>query len=124
MGLGQELNAGAASGYQRLSLWGEGIDVPLPPRPALTEDLDVDVCIVGAGFTGLWTAHALASADPSLRVVVLGREGAGFGGSGAKGRWVRGAVRRLRRPPGPPPRSRCHAGDAPSHAGDRGPRRR
>jgi glycine/D-amino acid oxidase-like deaminating enzyme len=78
---------GAASGYQRLSLWWEAIPVPLPPRPALTEDLDVDVCIVGAGFTGLWTAHSLALADPSLRVVVLEREVAGFGASGRNGGW-------------------------------------
>ena len=78
---------GAASGYQRLSLWWEDIPVPLPPRPALTEDLDVDVCIVGAGFTGLWTAHALVQADPSLRIAVLEREVAGFGASGRNGGW-------------------------------------
>ena len=77
----------AASGYQRLSLWWEAIPVPLPPRPALTEDLDVDVCIVGAGFTGLWTAHSLALADPSLRIAVLEREVAGFGASGRNGGW-------------------------------------
>ena len=79
--------AGAASGYQRLSLWWEAIPVPLPPRPPLTEDLDVDVCIVGGGFTGLWTAHSLALADPSLRVAVLEREVAGFGASGRNGGW-------------------------------------
>ena len=60
---------------------------PLPARPALTEDLGVDVCIVGAGFTGLWTAHALAEADPALRIVVLEREVAGFGASGRNGGW-------------------------------------
>jgi glycine/D-amino acid oxidase-like deaminating enzyme len=78
---------GAASGYQRLSLWWEGIPVPLPRRPALAEDLDVDVCIVGAGFTGLWTAHSLALADPTLRIAVLEREVAGFGASGRNGGW-------------------------------------
>jgi len=78
---------GAVSGYQRLSLWWEAVPAPLPPRPALTEDLDVDVCIVGGGFTGLWTAHSLAVADPSLRVVVLEREVAGFGASGRNGGW-------------------------------------
>jgi glycine/D-amino acid oxidase-like deaminating enzyme len=78
---------GAASGYQRLSLWWEAIPDPLPPRPALTDDLDVDVCIVGAGFTGLWTAHSLALADPSLRIAVLEREVAGFGASGRNGGW-------------------------------------
>ncbi len=87
MGRGEELAGGATSGYQRLSLWWESIPAPLPPRPALTEDLDVDVCIVGAGFTGLWTAHALVQADPSLRVAVLEREVAGFGASGRNGGW-------------------------------------
>ena len=87
MGRGEELAGGATSGYQRLSLWWEAVPVPLPPRPALTEDLDVDVCIVGAGFTGLWTAHALAQADPSLRIAVLEREVAGFGASGRNGGW-------------------------------------
>jgi glycine/D-amino acid oxidase-like deaminating enzyme len=78
---------GTASGYQRLSLWWEAVPAPLPSHPALTEDLDVDVCVVGAGFTGLWTAHALAEADPSLRVLVLEREVAGFGASGRNGGW-------------------------------------
>jgi glycine/D-amino acid oxidase-like deaminating enzyme len=45
------------------------------------------VCIVGAGFTGLWTAHALARADPSLRIAVLEKEVAGFGASGRNGGW-------------------------------------
>ena len=77
----------AGSGYQRLSLWWEAIPAPLPPRPALTQDLEVDVCIVGAGFTGLWTAHSLIRRDPALRVAVLEREVAGFGASGRNGGW-------------------------------------
>ncbi len=76
-----------ASGYQRLSLWWEAVPAPLPPRPALTRDLEVDVCIVGAGFTGLWTAHSLLQRDPALRIVVLEREVAGFGASGRNGGW-------------------------------------
>ena len=78
---------GHASGYRRLSLWWEAVPAPLPPRPALSEDLDVDVCIVGAGFTGLWTAHSLALADPSVRIAVVEREVAGFGASGRNGGW-------------------------------------
>jgi glycine/D-amino acid oxidase-like deaminating enzyme len=45
------------------------------------------VAIVGAGFTGLWTAYYLAREDPSLRVVVLEAETAGFGASGRNGGW-------------------------------------
>jgi glycine/D-amino acid oxidase-like deaminating enzyme len=45
------------------------------------------VAIVGAGFTGLWTAHYLAEADPTLRIAVLEAETAGFGASGRNGGW-------------------------------------
>jgi glycine/D-amino acid oxidase-like deaminating enzyme len=43
--------------------------------------------VVGAGFTGLWTAYYLLGADPSLRVAVLEAETAGFGASGRNGGW-------------------------------------
>ncbi len=56
-------------------------------RPALATDIVVDVAIVGAGFTGLWTAYALKTIDPTLRVAVLEREVAGFGASGRNGGW-------------------------------------
>jgi glycine/D-amino acid oxidase-like deaminating enzyme len=55
-----------------------------PPLPGHT---DADVAIVGAGLTGLWTAHALLVADPRLRVLVLERETVGFGASGRNGGW-------------------------------------
>lgn len=58
-----------------------------PARDALPGDRDADVAIVGAGFTGLWTAYYLLKADPSLRVVVLEKETAGFGASGRNGGW-------------------------------------
>jgi glycine/D-amino acid oxidase-like deaminating enzyme len=56
-------------------------------RPALADDVEADVAIVGAGYTGLWTAYYLAKAEPSLRIVVLEREFAGFGASGRNGGW-------------------------------------
>jgi glycine/D-amino acid oxidase-like deaminating enzyme len=62
------------------------------PRPALDGDREADVCIVGAGYTGLWTAYELRRADPSLDVVVLEREVAGFGASGRNGGWVLGEI--------------------------------
>jgi glycine/D-amino acid oxidase-like deaminating enzyme len=60
---------------------------PAPPRPPLDGDVDVDVAVVGAGFTGLWTAYYLAEAAPSLRIAVLEAETAGFGASGRNGGW-------------------------------------
>ena len=61
-------------------------------RPALRGELDVDVAIVGAGYTGLWTAYYLAHLDPSLRIVVLEREYVGFGASGRNGGWAVGEL--------------------------------
>ncbi|HZD37816.1 MAG TPA: FAD-binding oxidoreductase [Actinomycetes bacterium] len=57
------------------------------PRQPLAGDLEVDVAIVGAGYTGLWTAYYLAAIDPELRVAVLEREVTGFGASGRNGGW-------------------------------------
>lgn len=57
------------------------------PRDPLPGDLTADVAVVGGGFTGLWTAYYLLRADPTLRVVVLEREAAGFGASGRNGGW-------------------------------------
>lgn len=47
----------------------------------------MDVAIVGAGYTGLWTAYYLLRADASLRVAVVEAEIAGFGASGRNGGW-------------------------------------
>ncbi|GAA3390035.1 NAD(P)/FAD-dependent oxidoreductase [Cryptosporangium minutisporangium] len=71
-----------------LSLWLDGrAPGPAARRAALDGDLAVDVAIVGAGFTGLWTAYYLAAADPGLRIAVLEAEFAGFGASGRNGGW-------------------------------------
>jgi glycine/D-amino acid oxidase-like deaminating enzyme len=73
------------------SFWLSQVE-PLAARPALPGPTEADVCIVGAGFTGLWTAYELRRADPSLRVVVLEAETAGFGASGRNGGWVLGEL--------------------------------
>ncbi len=58
---------------------------PSAVYPALHSDASVDVAIVGAGFTGLWTALALVESDPALRVAVLEAEMVGFGATGRNG---------------------------------------
>ena len=77
------------SPYRRISLWWDQLsdDLAGPQRAGLDEDSTADVAIVGAGFTGLWTAYYLLRADPSLRVVVLESQTAGFGASGRNGGW-------------------------------------
>ena len=49
----------------------------------LDGDRRADVCIVGGGFTGLWTAFELKTREPSLDVVVVEKTVCGAGGSGA-----------------------------------------
>ncbi len=55
------------------------------PPLADTDRLGVDVAIIGAGFTGLWTAIALTDTDPALRIAVLEAETVAFGASGRNG---------------------------------------
>lgn len=69
-----------------VSFWWRGLD--RPHRPALDGSRRADVCIVGAGYTGLWTACALKRADPSIDVVVLESRFAGYGASGRNGGWL------------------------------------
>ncbi|MCA3443796.1 MAG: FAD-dependent oxidoreductase [Rhodobacter sp.] len=59
-------------------------------RPPLDGDTTVDVCIIGAGYTGLWSAWYLRQADPSLRILIVEKEFAGFGASGRNGGWLTG----------------------------------
>jgi glycine/D-amino acid oxidase-like deaminating enzyme len=73
--------------YRPLSFWHDSVPGSLARGEPLDGDEEADVAIVGAGFTGLWTAYYLSQADPSLRVVVCEREIAGFGASGRNGGW-------------------------------------
>jgi len=56
-------------------------------RPALTGVVNADVAIVGAGYTGLWTAYWTLKNSPTTKVVIIEREVAGFGASGRNGGW-------------------------------------
>jgi glycine/D-amino acid oxidase-like deaminating enzyme len=73
-----------------LGFWWRSLGGAGRTRPPLDGPLEADVAIVGAGYTGLWTAYYLKRADPSLEIVVLERELAGYGASGRNGGWVSG----------------------------------
>ena len=82
-----------AARYGDVSFWHDCLPASsLEPRSSLPGDRDVDVAIVGGGFTGLWTAYYLLRADPSIRVAVLERDIAGFGASGRNGGWCLGEL--------------------------------
>lgn len=53
-------------------------------RPAvrLQAKSEADVTVVGAGFTGLWTAYFLKSLEPSLEIAIVEQGCTGYGGSG------------------------------------------
>ena len=76
--------------WRNISLWMDQLDEPLAPRPALGADLDVDVCIIGAGYTGLWTAYYLKRQAPALKIAIIEAKIAGFGASGRNGGWLMG----------------------------------
>jgi glycine/D-amino acid oxidase-like deaminating enzyme len=55
---------------------------PVEPSEPLQGERRVDVCIVGAGYTGMWTAHLLHKAEPNLSMCLLESDFAGAGASG------------------------------------------
>jgi glycine/D-amino acid oxidase-like deaminating enzyme len=73
--------------YRGYSFWLETCGDDLTPRAPLDGSITVDVAILGAGFTGLWTAYHLLLREPSLKIAVVEAEIAGFGASGRNGGW-------------------------------------
>ena len=71
------------------SLWWDTLpeDLTAPLGEPLEGDESADVVIVGAGYTGLWTAYYLLTTQPGIRVTLLEAEHAGFGASGRNGGW-------------------------------------
>lgn len=73
------------------SFWFQSLDaLPAIERPSWPSA--VDVAIVGAGYTGLWTAYYLKQREPSLDIAVFEAERVGFGASGRNGGWCIGAA--------------------------------
>jgi glycine/D-amino acid oxidase-like deaminating enzyme len=72
-------------------LWFDAVPEPAP-RALLDGPTDVDVAIVGGGFTGLWTAFYLTRLEPELRIAVIEAATVGHGASGRNGGWCLGAL--------------------------------
>jgi len=70
-----------------VSFWYANTSLPARRDP-LDGDARADVCIVGGGFTGLWTAYHLKREQPDLDVLVVEKEFCGFGASGRNGGWL------------------------------------
>jgi glycine/D-amino acid oxidase-like deaminating enzyme len=78
--------------YQARSLWLDTLAAPIVPRAQLRSDITADVVIVGAGLIGLWSAYSLARAEPTLEIVVLEAEIAGFGAAGRNAGFVSAGI--------------------------------
>ena len=74
-----------------VSFWWNQLGRPAPRSP-LPGPTQADVCIVGAGYTGLWTAYYLKKAAPTLRIVIVEQRFAGYGASGRNGGWLTNSV--------------------------------
>ncbi|MFJ2058599.1 NAD(P)/FAD-dependent oxidoreductase [Streptomyces sp. NPDC087908] len=70
-----------------ISFWYAQDGAPAPREP-LPGDTSADVCIVGGGYTGLWTAYYLKKAVPFLNITVLEAKFCGYGASGRNGGWL------------------------------------
>lgn len=71
----------------QVSFWYASTSLPRQREP-LPGDVEVDVCIVGGGFTGLWAAYYLKRDAPHLSVAIVERMFAGYGASGRNGGWL------------------------------------
>ena len=72
------------------SYWQESIASSLVDRSSVDSNLDVDIAIVGAGYSGLWTAYYLKQLQPYARIAVIEANQVGFGASGRNGGWCSG----------------------------------
>ena len=79
------------TGYRASSFWFDALaesgSDQLTPRAPLAGDITVDVAIIGAGLTGLWTAYYLLAENPELQITIVEKDIAGFGASGRNGGW-------------------------------------
>lgn len=69
----------------RRSFWMIDAETTIPTEPPLTEDIDVDIAIMGGGFVGLWTAIFAKQKKPESRIAVFERDMCGGGASGRNG---------------------------------------
>jgi glycine/D-amino acid oxidase-like deaminating enzyme len=68
------------------SLWQKGQVITY--RSALSNAKDVDIAIIGGGFSGLWSAYHLKILQPALKIAIFEKEYVGFGASGRNGGWA------------------------------------
>ena len=71
------------------SMW---LDIPRPQYPTLSGPVTADLVVVGAGYTGLWTALHAAQRNPDQRIVLVDAERVGWAASGRNGGFVDASI--------------------------------
>ena len=77
--------AHALGGTTATPFWLDDVRARRVDHEPLAGDVDADLVIVGAGYTGLWTALRAVERQPGLRVVLLEAETVGWAASGRNG---------------------------------------
>lgn len=84
-----ELIAKSLAGASFGSMW---LDIPRPEYPRLPGPLACDLVVVGAGYTGLWTALHAAERNPGAKIVVIEADRVGWAASGRNGGFVEASI--------------------------------
>jgi glycine/D-amino acid oxidase-like deaminating enzyme len=81
----------SVSSARHIPFW---LDDPLrpTPEPALTKNITTDLLIIGAGFSGLWTALLAREANPHREIVILEAERVAEGASGRNGGFLDASI--------------------------------
>ncbi|MGE0621500.1 MAG: NAD(P)/FAD-dependent oxidoreductase [Pseudomonadales bacterium] len=72
------------------SFWFDSLDTRPLAQPPKRLPYQVDVAIIGGGYTGLWTAYYLKQQQPDLNIAIFEAVTVGFGASGRNGGWCMG----------------------------------
>ena len=80
-----QLHVRQLAAAQPVAWWLDEDPLEPNPHPALVEDRTTDLCVVGGGYTGLWTALLAKERDPQRRVIILEQQETGAGASGRNG---------------------------------------
>ncbi|MGA0732393.1 MAG: FAD-dependent oxidoreductase, partial [Ilumatobacteraceae bacterium] len=74
----------AIADAEQVAYWLDGAHVP-ETNPTLVRNESCDLCVIGGGYTGLWTAIIAKERDPSRDVVVIDAHAIGSAASGRNG---------------------------------------
>lgn len=77
---------------ERASFGSFWLDIPRPDYPPLPGPLNCDLLVVGAGYTGLWTALHAVERNPDARIVVIEAQRVGWAASGRNGGFVEASI--------------------------------